>query len=801
MANFFWYRKPTSLGVFLCGLLYVQLHANLQVLPNDQAVDWGRVHQQTSQVVCQVDSIVNPYHIDERFKQADKPILTRPRASYRSKASATTDEDHLNLKPLKFRCLIMQIGDNTLKRPVLSQLYWRHPNLRISHRDILKFSVKLKPAHSLANQGGLIWQSQLLQKQIRLTGYVKEHSAKTLDQNQVLNKGQAQRLEKGLSWRQKSYNWLNDLLPQSQAKPIYLALVTGQRQSFTTTHWQTLQRTGTTHLVAISGLHLALIVSGAYLLARTLFRFMPIALLRVIPAGYKVYLPWIFAWFAACSYSAMSGFATPTLRALVMFSIFMIVHLSGIKLTSTRWLLLAIAVIVLVHPFAFIDLSFWLSLSAVVTIIFSLYLGRRFIFASHQSHKDDQSNQSRIANWLKGFLVVQVALSFVLLPLSGMLFGEFSLVAPLANFVLVPLFSFAVMPLVLGSACLSFVWLRGGQVLADIAITLLEYCWHFLEWLAAFEHASISLNYLAINFLIVLLTVFVFSVFFKRLTRVLVASLAGFTVFTLLYLSAIKRDFPVWQMTVLDVGHGTSVVIERNNKALVYDTGASFPSGDSIAARVLMPYLRSRGIDEIDTLVISHFDNDHSGGLTHLLERGVVLKLISNEVVPTQNDKVSMEQGSCQQGDSFNWQGLSFEMVAGQIGFAQENDDSCVIELSDGVHKVLLAGDISSHIENKLVAEQRLSEVDVLLAPHHGSGSSSSYAFLKTVSPKYSIFSNGYLNQWGMPNADVLNRYQQLDIQAITTAENGMVQATFRKKTMEIATYRKDLMPYWFINL
>jgi competence protein ComEC len=280
-----------------------------------------------------------------------------------------------------------------------------------------------------------------------------------------------------------------------------------------------------------------------------------------------------------------------------------------------------------------------------------------------------------------------------------------------------------------------------------------------------------------------------------------------------------------WQVVFFDVGQGLSILIRQSNKAILYDTGASFPSGFSMSEAVVLPYLQYAGIDYLDKVILSHSDNDHSGGLNTLLNHIQILEVMSNDSQVQQSLdylKLTTKQQSCHSEGSFSWQDLNFTILwplaqhktsidvnANQTANIETskhrhkpgNDDSCVILITDKHgNSFLLSGDISTKIEKQLVLRYPNLRADVLQVPHHGSKTSSSPAFLTHLSPTLAIVSAGYLNRWRMPVAEVRQRYAANDISLINNADVGQIVVTFNKKGHSQESFTENFRPFWFTH-
>jgi len=611
------------------------------------------------------------------------------------------------------------------------------------------------------------------------------------------------------------------------------------------------------------------------------------------------YIPILCSCFMAWYYAYLAGFSIPTLRALVMLLLFWSLKSVGIHVKLLRWLFLAIVIILLIWPLSLISASFWLSVSALV-IIFSTFtrfsitpiepietvdknlsplsenkLSETLLDKDLQSHdlladnlpSEPPQNQSllheklpseklsynkqtneaeqpkvfkrhwlnfkaKAVTWLKTLVVMQLSLTLAMLPIAASLNYQLPLAAFLANVVTVPLMSITVIPLTLLAVIFLPIntWLSHSFV--ELALWSLSLIWQWLSYLSAMKWAVVAVSYQQIQMLLLFYIFIALALFFRLSKGKLAATLCLF-IALIIKENFSRDDTMAWQLSVLDVGHGLAIIIEKNGHVFLYDTGASYPSGFNMADAAILPYIKYRGYQSIDGIIVSHNDNDHSGGLRHLREAIVVDQVFANDVVLNPDS-------DCISGQSFTWQGLVFEMLSPVQLHGNKNDDSCVVTISDGVNHVLLPGDISIKQERRLLNMVGMSKklaTDVLIAPHHGSKSSSSRHFLSVTAPKYAVFSTGYLNRWKMPSDEIQQRYDRFNIKTFNTAELGMVTFKFsqamanesfsnedmananvnsmkansqgmiestpkahRVGTIVITSYREDIRPYWFVN-
>tara|TARA_R110002124_G_scaffold61161_3_gene167617 strand:+ start:6571 stop:9132 length:2562 start_codon:yes stop_codon:yes gene_type:complete len=726
------------------------------------------------------------------------------------------------------------------------RLSWKAPKQALLQGQVWQLAVKLKPAHGLANVGGFNYQLWLLQQQIIATGYVKaDTSAKTLLKREKRNI----LLQETITWRQSLYRKLALMLADKPMRSLILALGFGERGELTPEHWQVLSATATQHLIAISGLHIGIVAFGSLIFIRVIVRLLPLKLilstswqLRLMQANLR-YLPVLCSCFMAWYYAYLAGFSIPTLRALVMLLLLWSLKLMMIHVTLLRWLLLAILAILLFWPLSLLSVSFWLSISALVIIFstlsrFNIVMTKSAKMTKPQSElmlkfKDEKwlikyfySFKIKASHWLKTLLLVQLSLTLAMLPIAAWLNYQLPLAAFFANILAVPLMSITVIPLTL-LAVISLplnTWLAG--IFADLAQLSMSFVWQWLSYLASNKWAVIAVSAQQVQVLLVFF-VFIFLVLFFRLSkRKIMATLCLFII-SLAMMHFNRQALNEWQLSVLDVGHGLAIVIEKNQHVFLYDTGASYPSGFNMAEAAVLPYLKHYGYKAIDSVMISHNDNDHAGSLEQLKANIAINNIIANE-------QSLMPDTHCISGQRFTWQGLVFEVLSPAEVKGDKNDDSCVITISDGIHRVLLPGDISIKQEKRLLnitgMGNKLSS-DLLIAPHHGSKSSASRHFLAAVSPRYAVFSTGYLNRWQMPSTEILKRYHDFNITTFNTAELGMVSFKFSqsmtraitdrrneanselameeeltvtanqlKGNIEVRSYRTDIRPFWFVN-
>ena len=618
----------------------------------------------------------------------------------------------------------------------LVRLSWYEGAPALAAGERWRLPVRVKPRHGFANPGGFDFERWLFEQRIAATGSVRRG-----DPPVRLDPGPAG--ERLTLWRQRFGEHLAGILGDDPALPLIKALTIGDRSELSPEDWEVLTRTGTNHLVAISGLHVGLIAAAIFLLVRRVWAWLPALTLRV-PAPRAAALA---AMPAAVAYAALAGFAVSTQRALIMLAVVLAAVALDRTLRPWHALVMALVGVLMLDPLAVLSYGTWLSFGAVAVLLWNL--------AGRLPRRDPWTRWGR-AQW---------AVGLGLLPLVLGLFARASLIAPLVNLIAVPLFSLVLLPLVLVSAILSLV--PGLTAPLQWSALGLGWCMDGLTRVAAWPWAAMSLPDLS---------PWAWAAAGLGVTLLLAPrGLPGRPLGLVLILPMLLARPPgpaegeAW-FTLLDVGQGLSAVVRTHSETLVYDTGPGFGSGFNTGTVVLEPFLRSQGIRRLDTLILSHADRDHSGGARPLVDQIPVVRCLSGE--PAELPIAGVEP--CRAGDGWVWSGVRFDLLHPDGGDQSGNDASCVLRIEAGGRSVLLTGDISARIERRLVS--RLGGAlasDVLVAGHHGSATSTSAELLDAVSPALVLVASGYANHFGFPADAVVARVVERGIPWEGTAVSG----------------------------
>lgn len=625
------------------------------------------------------------------------------------------------------------------------QLAWRDKKgdaITLSEGDDIHGVARLKRPRGFVNPGGFDYQAWLLHRRISATGYLKSVATLKKGESRFSYVSFVQRIRANLHAK---------FFDNGKHIALTQALLLGDTSNVSPEQWRILQSTGTIHLIAISGLHVGLIAGLVFSACRLFIGFLPsvyfgmdsrACVLRSIPVFASV--------FAAGVYVLISGSGIPAQRAWWVVLCIGGFHILGRKINPFNALLLVAIVVVVLNPFCATQQGFWLSFCAV----FALLLGLSY--------------RVEPGRWWQKMLQMQLVLT---VGLSGILcvFGvPLSGVSFVANLFAVPLIGVFIVPCIFLAAVLSSFSMVLAQLMFQCADMALLKLWDGLVYLSDIE----ALFWFSPGAPIPTISIILGTLLLIVSARL---RLQGPAVVLIVASLASQSGNDRVRLSVLDVGQGLAVVFESPNETLVYDTGARFSDRFDIGSRVLAPYLRYRNIRHVDFLVVSHGDNDHAGGLVGLVQSMDIGTVISNHVSPSEISDSTL--WTCHNDRKWQMGEVTAQVLWPAISNIEQyssNNQSCVILLEWQGYSVLMAGDIESEVEMALLASGVLPDrVDVLVAPHHGSATSSSMAFLKAVNPKHVIYSAGYRNRYRHPAKRVIKRYEIIGAEQWHTGTHG----------------------------
>lgn len=664
-----------------------------------------------------------------------------------------------------FQTETLQYNHEKIVKKINIKLLWRNAIEFLHVGDKWQFYVRLKRIHSTQNLGGFDFEAWALAQGLRAQGYI------LLDKNNILLVAHHWYDYPINQFRQFIQNKITMYLPPSETSPWLMALIIGEHEGMPQNQWQILRNTGTNHLFAIAGLHIGLLCAGTYLLVTYFWRLFPLLILKVPVKTAGA----IGSLTVAILYGTLSGFALPAQRACIMLYIFMLGFLAKRKINVWYIWSCPLLMILLLNPMSVLSESFWLSFVTIALIIYAM---------------NGRLNPNSLW-WRWGR--VQWIIGSGLIPFSILFFHQITLVAFIANIIAIPWLACLILPFCFMSIIFAFISPIITQFLLLIADKSAFYLWKFLAWLSKLHGLIWFLSFP--NSLILMLSVLGFI--FLLLPRGCSGKWLG-----LVWLLPITLNQPykpdqgqVW-LTLFDVGQGLSVFIQTLHHTLLFDTGPRYPMGLDMGESVIVPYLQTINVSIIDLLVISHGDNDHIGGAKSVLDSLAVKKIATS--VP---EKFLSAQ-YCLEGETWEWDGVRFSFLYPSYdNLNLNNNSSCVLRIDNGVHSILLTGDVENHAEKILLKNNSNNlAADILIAPHHGSKTSGLKKFISTVHPSYVLYATGYNNRYHFPNADVVTSYEIIKAQQFNTAKVGMIQFKIAKDK-KIATpflMRLDQQKYWF---
>lgn len=665
----------------------------------------------------------------------------------------------------RFRFIVNDSAQQSLIQRKLQLSCYRCP-LELATGQVWELTVRLKRPRGYASWGAFDYEKYLFRHRVAATGYVR---LKEFNQN----------ISSDINFFTGQRDTIRQLINRSAMQTekskrlgfaIIQALTIGDKSGFSSAQREVFQDTGISHLMAISGLHVGLVfMFVSVLVGRLLW---PVAgLFEFVPRQTIVLFP---ALLAAFYYSGLAGFSVPTQRAFIMLSIYVLAKLLARPPSLLRVLLIGATFILLIDPFSVLDMGFWLSCMAV------------FIIGLSQKPVDDSARDTATSQL--SLIRLQPIIWLGMLPLTATLFGQVSLVSPLVNLLMVPLFCLVLIPATLFALSLLLVGLTGlSHTLFSWLAVGFNYVYQLLEFISQLSFANYSISPLSVYELIG--CVVVVALFF-------IASGWRYLALILLALSIIavgpSKPHDEMRIALIDVGQGLAMVVESGEYVLVYDTGPKYRTGFTAASATLIPYLNSRGIQQIDTLIISHADNDHIGGYQIIADQFDVLELLTSRPEKLPDAQNCIAGQFWEQGDS------QFTMISPSINTPKgSNNHSCVLMIEHHGVRTLITGDIEKQVERFLLKSGVALNADIMLVPHQGSKTSSTAEFIDSVSPKLALLAAGYRNHYGHPHKDVVQRYQTRNIKTLSTIESGSILLKIRNNQWQVEKFRNVNKAFW----
>ncbi|HEX8611124.1 MAG TPA: DNA internalization-related competence protein ComEC/Rec2 [Telluria sp.] len=688
---------------------------------------------------------------------------------------------------VRFNFKVERVLDEAIKLPPRVSLSWYagyrdavQPVADVQPGERWQLVVRLQRPHGNANPYGFDYEAWLLEQGVRATGYVRAEGNRNrrLDSFVIGFSNVVEHCRATLRER------ILRALPDKEYAGVIVALVVGDQRSIGQAEWNVFNRTGVGHLISISGLHITMVAGLFASLASVLWRrsFFTSAQLPLRMPAQKVAA--LTGAFVALLYVLLAGFGVPAQRTLYMLAVVAAALWFGRLTQVSHVLCVALGVVVVIDPWATTSPGFWLSFGAVAAILYAT-TGRTV------------AAQPRWRGMLLAGAHTQYVVTLALVPLTMLLFSQVSLVSPLANALAIPVVSFIVTPLALAGSMLP-------APLSTLLLNVAHYAVQALAWVLTWCSGARLAVWSAPSPEPWLFAFAAIGTAWMLAPRGWPHRWTGLAAWLPLLTAQPSHPPPgEVRVTAFDVGQGMALLIETSGHRLLYDTGPAYTPESNGANRVILPYLKARGIGFLDGVIISHSDIDHAGGARTLLDTIGVGWVASSLWYDHPIVKAAPHHVRCSGGQQWTWDGVHFEMLHPTVASYDDtslkpNARGCVLRITAGDNAILLAGDIEAAQEAQLVAgSASLLRADVLLAPHHGSGTSSTPAFLAAVQPRLVLFQVGYRNRYRHPKKEVVERYEKLGIEHLRTDESGAISLDSDTGFTPVE-YRRVHARYWY---
>ncbi len=638
--------------------------------------------------------------------------------------------------------LVEPIDDHRL--PPRSRVSWFEPSEVPRLGEIWQLELRLRRPRGNSNPGGFRLEDWMFREGIHASGYVvsgKRNHRVSSDRG---------------DWQSDMRREFVEFVTANggDSAAVIVAVGIGTRHLITQQQWDRYAQTGTSHLMAISGLHVGLAATSSYLLLVLFF-----GALRL--RGNHLIWAMTGAATIAVAYAFLSGFAVPSQRASLMLALAALAFVLHRGRDSPRLVALVVVAVFLIDPVSLLRPGFVLSFAAVVVLL--------WFSAASRLGTEATNPITRVMIVVRQLNGMQLALLMGLIPITTMAFHRISILAPFVNLVAVPIFSLVTVPLTL-IALITFQWFPTvGAVAVQVSAVSVMIIEAFIAFSAALPFSNLTISTSGLHRIVIYL-----PALWVILPRCWPGRwLAPLAVLALLvYRPAAPRPSCL-DLHVLDVGQGLAVVAQTQTHTLLFDTGPAYRGGGSAARQVILPFLRYRGIKSIDWLVVSHADNDHAGGVATLSKDIKLDKIYVGEAIPQPGTRF------CSAGQQWTADGVSFGFHHPPANKRRDgNDASCVLSITAGNHRLLLTGDIEVAAERDVLQRADLGTIDLVVIPHHGSLTSSSPAFVRRSQPRIAIASAAYGNRWDFPRPAVVKRWQDSGARVLDTATSGAVSVS-----------------------
>jgi len=630
-----------------------------------------------------------------------------------------------------------------------------------------QFSLRLKQPHGSSNPHGFDFEAWMLENQLRASGYVRaDENNKRLDETVSSPNYLIERM------REAVRTHFQKVLGDEPYTGVLAALTIGDQSSISASQWQVFTRTGVNHLMSISGLHITMLAGFAFALVYRAWK-QSVRLTLWLPARKAAA---VVGLIVALAYTLLSGFSVPAQRTVYMLGTVAFALFLSRSVAASQILAAALLVVLLLDPWAVLSPGFWLSFGAVGLI---LYVSANRIGRPH---------------WLVEYSRVQWAMMIGLIPPLLAMFQQISLVSPLANAFAIPMVEFVVVPITLLGAVIPFDWIL------HLAHFSMRICMVALEWLNQLPDAVWTQHAPPVWTIVLGMIGVLWCLLPRGFPSRWLGLLMALPMFLILPTPPPEGAL---HMVVFDVGQGLSVIAQTHDHALLYDTGPGYSEDANSGNRILIPSLRAQGIVDLDELILTHDDTDHTGGALSVMQ-AMPIGLLSSSL--PEDSPILLQSHThqrCVDGQNWDWDGIHFEILhparnSYAIEKVSKNNRGCTLRISAGKNSILLAADIEKKSEQRLLElHPEKLPATMLIVPHHGSKTSSTQPFVDAVHPRYAVFTSGYRNKFGHPKPEVVERYRAAGSELLRSDVDGAIMVDMDAGNFTVEKYRKTHTRYW----
>jgi len=660
-----------------------------------------------------------------------------------------SSKDSITEQPLYFKAKLLKLNGEVINQKVDINLSWYKTKNSLSTSDIITANAKLKPFRGLHNFGNNNKELWAFYNHIKAKGYIDNKFNLQIIKNNSLNTLQTLK------------NAVSKVFINSDNYWLFKAILFGDKSGTPATYKEQFKILGISHLFAISGLHIGMVFAIGFFGAKLLFSML------MLKTNQRVNLNKLYTCVGlilALLYTLLSGCSVSAVRALVMLAVFSTMYLKGYQYLSFNALQIALISSLLFNPFQLLNPGIYFSFIAVYILI--------------MTYKKLNLAHSTLLNRSLWLFIIQINLTVGLFPLVWFLSDGSSFIGIIANIFAIPVMAIVILPSIFIIVLFSLAQLSElllGYLDSTLSVTL--------SYVAAQDLTGFWFDLPELNWQSLLLIYLLLLLLIHGLKCLIYIPICIFISNRLLI------DKPLWHVDILDVGHGLSVLITQNKKTYVYDLGAKYINGLSIVRSQIIPYIKAQNLTVKHTK-ISPKDNDPAGGLHDWIDFG-----FKDTLLVDTND--TSEIDNCTIG-KMRFGLLTIKNLYPINKSKRSNNNSCVVKISDGTFSILLPGDIHKNAEKELINTFENIEATILISPHHGSKTSSSIAFIKSVSPALVIHSSAFYGRWLMPHIDVVQRYADLGVQQLTTGVSGQIRIMFYSDKYVIDSARSK-QSYWFL--